>query len=139
MPENTGCGADEIVRAYRAVGIDLQELVYLDMVRNFGAYARPKGRTQPDTSMDHRLVANLQIFFKRHSVILPSSCDSDDYAPGDIITCTLPDGSPHIAMVVPAPGSGQPWILHNIGYGPRIEDRLFDFILTGHFRFHPRA
>ena len=54
-----------------------------------------------------------------------------------IITCTLPTGQPHIAMVVPAPGSGRPWIVHNMGYGPRLENRLFDFPITGHYRYLP--
>jgi uncharacterized protein YijF (DUF1287 family) len=45
-----------------------------------------------------------------------------------------------IAIVVPAPDGGEtPWIVHNIGQGPKCENRLFAFPLTGHYRFHPRA
>jgi len=138
VPAGTGCGTDEIIRIYREVGIDLQELVYTDMVRSFGAYPRNKDRRQPDTNIDHRMVANLQVFFDRCGVSLPPSHESADYAPGDIITCNLPSGQSHIAMVVPAPGSGRPWIVHNMGYGPRMEDRLFEFPLTGHYRYLPR-
>lgn len=139
VPSHLGGAADEIIRAYRAVGVDLQEEVYLDMLRTFGAYPRSAKKSEPDTNIDHRQVPNLQVFFKRHGVNLPISYAPNDYEPGDIITCRLPNGDPHIAMVVPAPGSGRPWILHNAGYGPRLEDRLFDFLLTGHFRYHPRA
>jgi uncharacterized protein len=138
VPAGTGCSADEIIRTYRDVGIDLQELVYNDMLRSFGAYPGNKEKRQPDTNIDHRIVTNLQVFFKRCGVTLPTSNDGADYAPGDIITCNLPSGQPHIAMVVPAPGSGRPWIVHNMGYGPRLEDRLFDFALTGHYRYLPR-
>ncbi len=139
VPSNTGCGTDEIIRSYREVGVDLQELVFLDMVESFGAYPRVKGKTKPDTNIDHRQVANLQAFFKRNGVTLSPSRVEADYAPGDIITCTLPKGQPHIAMLVPAPGSGRPWIIHNMGMGPRLEDRLFDFTITGHYRYHPRG
>ena len=56
----------------------------------------------------------------------------------DLITCTVAGKLPHIALVVPAPdGSERPWIIHNIGQGPQCEDRLFEFPLTGHFRWHP--
>ncbi len=138
VPPNTGCAADEVIRAYRGVGIDLQELIYNDMAQSFGSYPRIKDKTQPDTNMDHRLVPNLQVFFKRYGQTLPASHKSSDYAPGDIITCNLPGGVPHIAMVVPSPSTGRPWIVHNMGYGPRIEDRLLEFNLTGHYRYHPR-
>lgn len=138
VPAGTGCSTDEIVRIYREVGIDLQDLVYNDMVKSFGAYPGNRDRKQPDTNIDHRLVANLRVFLQRNGISLPPSQQGDDYAPGDIITCSLPGGHPHIAMVVPAPGSGRPWIVHNMGYGPRMEDRLFDFRLTGHYRYLPR-
>lgn len=138
VPADTGCNADEIIRIYREAGIDLQELVYMDMVGSSGAYPRNADRREPDTNIDHRLVANLRVFFNRCGVPLPSSHEDADYAPGDIITCNLPGGQAHIAMVVPAPGSGRPWIVHNMGYGPRIENRLFEFPLTGHYRYLPR-
>ena len=45
-------------------------------------------------------------------------------------------GLPHIAIVVPAPDGGPvPWIVHNIGQGPKLENRLFEFPLTGHYRW----
>jgi uncharacterized protein len=38
VPPNTGVCTDEIIRVYRAVGIDLQTEVHEDMVRNFDEY-----------------------------------------------------------------------------------------------------
>ena len=138
VPSNTGNCADEIVRIYRDAGVDLQECVYLDMVKTFGAYPHPKKQRQPDTNIDHRCVPNLQVFFKRHGTLLPPSQNPSDYQPGDIITCTAPGGQPHIAMVVPSPASGtRPWIVHNIGWGPVLEDTLFDLPITGHYRYLP--
>ncbi len=59
-----------------------------------------------------------------------------DYQPGDLITCTVAGRLPHIAIVVPAADGGTvPWIVHNIGQGPRLENRLFEFPLTGHYRW----
>lgn len=139
VPLDTGCGADEIIRIYREVGIDLQELVYLDMENSIGSYPHEKDKNHPDTNIDHRKVANLRVFFKRYGTTLPPSRNEQDYTPGDLITCTLPNGQLHIAMLVPAPGAGRPWIIHNMGFGPRLEDRLFDFPITGHYRYHPRG
>ncbi len=136
VPSNVGCEADLIVRSFRSIGIDLQELVYLDMMQSFSSYAKNKMNAKPDTNMDHRSVPNLHVFFERHGNSLPVTRKADDYKPGDIITCRTSDNQPHIAIVVPSPtGSPRPWIVHNIGWGPCIEDRLMDFTLTGHYRY----
>jgi len=138
VPANTGVCTDEIVRAYRALGVDLQRLVHEDMERHFDAYPRRWGLRGPDPNIDHRRVPNLQMFLRRRGAALPVTDKRDDYCPGDLITCTVPPDLPHIAIVVPAPdGSATPWIVHNMGQGPRYEDRLFEFPLTGHYRWRP--
>jgi len=138
VPADTGVCTDEVIRAYRTLGFDLQKLVHEDMKANFSAYPKNWGLRRPDTNIDHRRVPNLQTFFKRRGASLPVTEREADYLPGDLITCTVPPHLPHIALVVPAPdGSSRPWIVHNIGSGPRLEDRLFEFPLTGHYRFHP--
>jgi uncharacterized protein len=61
VPVDTGVCTDEVIRSYRAVGIDLQKEVHEDMVRNFGVY--PHGRQRhPDSNIDHRRVPNLMVF-----------------------------------------------------------------------------
>jgi uncharacterized protein YijF (DUF1287 family) len=138
VPADTGVCTDEIIRAYRALGFDLQKLVHEDMKANFSAYPKNWGLKSPDRNIDHRRVPNLQTFFKRRGTSLPVTDNSADYLPGDLITCTVPPHLPHIALVVPAPNGGpRPWIVHNIGRGPQYEDRLFEFPLTGHYRWHP--
>ena len=133
---DTGCAADVIVRSLRSLGVDLQELIYLDMLSSFASYAKNKPDAKPDTNIDHRKVPNLQVFFARHGSSLPVTRKYDEYKPGDIITCRTNENQPHIAIVVPSPtGGARPWIVHNIGWGPCIEDRLFDFNLTGHYRY----
>src|SRR6059058_3326909 len=71
VPATTGVCTDEVIRAYRAVGIDLQKEVHEDMAANFSAYPRKWGRTQPDPNIDHRRVPNLMVFFSRKGESLP--------------------------------------------------------------------
>ncbi len=138
VPADTGVCTDEVIRAYRALGFDLQKLVHEDMQRAFAAYPKHWGLTSTDKNIDHRRVPNLQIFFKRRGTSLPVTPNAADYQPGDLITCTVAGKLPHIAIVVPAlDGGTTPWIVHNIGQGPKCENRLFEFPLTGHYRFHP--
>ena len=132
-----GVCADEVVRAYRLLGVDLQKLVHEDMKAHFNAYPKQWGLSSTDKNIDHRRVPNLQTFFKRRGASLAVTQNADDYKPGDLITCTVAGKLPHIAIVVPAPDGGRPWIVHNIGAGPQMEDRLFEFPLTGHYRWHP--
>jgi uncharacterized protein YijF (DUF1287 family) len=136
VPADTGVCTDEVIRSFRALSLDLQKLVHEDMKRNFSAYPRNWGLSRPDPNIDHRRVPNLQTFFKRKGASLPVTDKPEEYLPGDLITCTVPPHLPHIAIVVPAPDGGpRPWIVHNIGGGPKMEDRLFDFPLTGHYRW----
>jgi hypothetical protein len=138
VPADTGVCTDEVIRSYRKLGFDLQKLVHEDMKRHFTAYPRIWGLSAPDKNIDHRRVPNLQMFFKRQEASLPVTQNGSDYLPGDLITCTVAGKLPHIALVVPAPDGGTtPWIVHNIGQGPQCENRLFEFPLTGHYRWHP--
>lgn len=138
VPADTGVCTDVVIRSYRALGFDLQKLVHVDMKANFSAYPKDWGLSRTDTNIDHRRVPNLRTFFKRRGASLPVTQDPADYKPGDLITCTVAGRLPHIAIVVPSPdGGARPWIVHNIGAGPRLEDRLFEFPLTGHYRYHP--
>ncbi len=138
VPAGTGVCTDEVIRSYRELGFDLQKLVHEDMKRAFSAYPKHWGLSRPDTNIDHRRVPNLQTFFKRQGATQAVTQVEADYKPGDLITCTVAGRLPHIAIVVPAPdGGSRPWIVHNIGGGPKCEDRLFEFPLTGHYRWHP--
>jgi uncharacterized protein YijF (DUF1287 family) len=88
VPADTGVYSDEIIRAYRAVGVDLQKEVHQDMVKNWADYP-PKSKchqARPDPSIDHRRVPNLMVFFSRKGESLPISLRAEDYSPGDIVT-----------------------------------------------------
>lgn len=138
VSKSIGVCTDEVIRSYRALGIDLQKLVHEDMQSNFDFYPKLWGLMTPDTNIDHRRVPNLQTFFSRQGASLPATENADDYKPGDLITCMVRGSRPHIAIVVPAPKRGErPWIMHNCGFGPKMEDKLFGWKLTGHYRWHP--
>lgn len=140
VPANMGVCTDVVVRAYRQLGIDLQQKVHEDMKRNFSRYPSKRlwGLKSTDTNIDHRRVANLRVFFKRHGKSLPVSDNVKDYRPGDLVTWMLPGNLPHIGIVTDkVSASGIPKIVHNIGLGPKLENMLFDYRITGHYRYLP--
>jgi uncharacterized protein YijF (DUF1287 family) len=137
VPADRGVCTDVVIRAYRAIGIDLQQLVHEDMRGHFAAYPALWGLKRPDTNIDHRRVPNLQIFFERRHAQLPVSSAAGDYRAGDLVTWMLPGNLPHIGLVAERrSGDGKrPLIIHNIGRGPQLEDMLFAYRITGHYRF----
>src|SRR5215203_3778236 len=56
VPAEIGVCSDVVVRAYRAVAIDLQQRVHEDMRGAFAAYPRAWGMARPDPNIDHRRV-----------------------------------------------------------------------------------
>lgn len=138
VPTGIGVCTDVVIRAYRKGGVDLQVAVHEDMKKNFAAYPKNWGRRAPDTNIDHRRVPNLMTFFRREGAALPLTKKPGDYAPGDLVTWDLGGGVTHIGIVVADPGSAKPLIVHNIGRGPQLEDVLFSWTITGHYRWEPR-
>jgi len=55
------------------------------------------------------------------------------------VTWMLPGNLPHIGIVTGMRSAdGKRYlIVHNIGAGPQIEDVLFDWPITGHYRYAP--
>ena len=141
VPSDIGVCTDVIIRAYRAIGADLQRLVHEDMASHFSAYPSTRiwGLKTTDRNIDHRRVPNLQVFFTRHGTQLPVTNNAQDYKPGDIVSWMLPGNLPHIGIVTDrlSPSSGHPLIAHNIGAGPKLEDMLFDYKITGHYKYIP--
>lgn len=138
VPAGIGVCTDVVIRAFRKAGVDLQVAVHEDMSENFSAYPKKWGRRSPDRNIDHRRVPNLMTFFQREGASLPLSKRAEDYAAGDVVTWDLGGGLTHIGIVV-AGDDGRPLIVHNIGRGPRREDVLFSWTITGHYRWKPPA
>lgn len=138
VPIETGACTDVIIRAFRNVGIDLQKEVHEDMSANFALYPTKWGLDKPDTNIDHRRVLNLQTFFTRRGKSLPISNKARNFQPGDIVSWDLNGkGMTHIGIV------SNLWnektrrfaIIHNIGGGVNEEDVLFEWKITGHYRY----
>jgi uncharacterized protein len=133
---NRGVCTDVVIRAYRALGIDLQVLVHEDMRASFALYPALWGLTKPDTNIDHRRVPNLQKFFERAGARIGGASSAQSYLPGDLVTWMLPGNLPHIGIVSDRRGAnGRPLMIHNIGAGPKEEDMLFEYPITGHYRY----
>lgn len=140
VPEGKGVCTDVVIRTYRKLGTDLQELVHLDMKRNFGLYPKIWGLKRPDTNIDHRRVPNLMTYFKRQGAALPITQSPADYKPGDVVSWNLGGGITHIGIVSrikSTTDSSRYQIIHNIGAGQVLEDCLFRYKIIGHYRFRP--
>lgn len=76
------------------------------------------GPSRPDRNIDHRRVPNLARLLQRIGAEVALTPDPAAFRPGE---------------------SGARMVVHNIGAGTRIEDRLFDHPPAGHFRLTPEA
>lgn len=139
VPANKGVCTDVVIRAYRKMNIDLQQKVHEDMKANFSKYPSLKkwGLKKTDTNIDHRRVYNLETFFTRNGIVKPITVNPEDYKPGDIVSWTLDNGLAHIGIVVDRKSKDRkrPLIVHNIGGGQVMEDRLFAWKIVGHYQY----
>jgi uncharacterized protein YijF (DUF1287 family) len=139
VPADTGVCTDEVIRTFRALGIDLQKEVHEDMERNYSDYPgkRTWSLSHSDSNIDHRRVPNLMVFFNRKGETLSITGRGEDYSPGDLVTWDLGGGVPHIGIVTGQRSEprGRYMVVHNIGRGPMLEDVLFAWKITGHFRY----
>ncbi|MEQ1718989.1 MAG: DUF1287 domain-containing protein [Hyphomicrobium sp.] len=131
VPALFGVCTDVVIRAYRAVGIDLQALIH-------SAHIGPR-----DPSIAHRRTFTLRRYFASRGASLPVTDFVEDFQAGDIVTYDRPQnrGSrDHIAIVTDiVAASGRPMIVHNRGWGPQLEDALFVDRITGHYRYRGRT
>jgi hypothetical protein len=138
VPMEKGVCTDVIIRAMRKAGVDLQKEVHEDMKPNFSVYPKKWGLKKADPNIDHRRVPNLQTFFQRKGKSLAVTDKPEDYQPGDIVTYDLDGkGMTHIALVsnIYSETSKRYLIIHNIGRGAESENVLFDWKVTGHYRY----
>ena len=137
VPQDRGVCSDVIVRAFRKGGVDLQKEVHEDMAQTWSAYSRKWGTGAPDANIDHRRVLNLMVYFQRQGKDLPITNNASDYIPGDVVCWDLGRGLDHIGIVSNAWIAAQDryLIVHNVGLGTRAEDVLFNWKITGHYRY----
>lgn len=137
VPLEKGACTDVIIRAFRKGGVDLQKEVHEDIARNFAAYPTKWGLKKPDPNIDHRRVPNLQTYFARKGKALPMTLQPEDYLPGDVVTWDLGNKTDHIGLVtnVWSDATGNYMVAHNLGGGVKIENVLFAWQITGHYRY----
>ncbi len=138
VPSNTGACTDVVVRSFRAAGIDLQKEVHEDMKSSFASYPQKWGLRGPDSNIDHRRVPNLHKYFERQGKSLAITNDGSKFKPGDVVAWDLNGkGMTHIGVVSNMwnESEGRYLIIHNIGGGTNLEDRLFDWDIIGHYRY----
>ncbi len=139
VPKDKGVCTDVIIRAYRKLGIDLQQEVHEDLKANFSKYPNLKkwGLKKPDTNIDHRRVPNLEVFFERKGQKLAITQNPSDYKTGDIVTWMIGNKLPHIGIVTHKKSADgkRNLIVHNVGGGQVLEDCLFSYKIVGHFRY----
>ena len=132
VPEMTGVCSDVIIRAYRKMGIDLQQELHEDILKNPSRYPNI---SRADNNIDHRRVPNLARFFTQYGEVLEVTDNSDDYKPGDIVYWKLGGKTDHIGIVTHLKTEvGTPVMVHNICCGQNLDDCLFHYPIYKHFR-----
>jgi uncharacterized protein YijF (DUF1287 family) len=111
---------------------------YEEIVLNFSAYPTKNAGSSVipiPTSTTAGCLISWSSFNAKET--LPCTNQATDYAPGDLVTRDLGRGIPHIGIVVDekAGGSNRYMAVHNIGAGPKMEDVLFAWKITGHYRY----
>jgi len=138
VPIEKGVCTDVVIRSMRNAGVDLQKEVHEDMAMNFSVYPKKWGLKKADSNIDHRRVPNLQTYFTRKGKSLRITDKSEEYKPGDIVAWDLDGkGMTHIGVVsnVFNESTKRYSIIHNIGGGTQLEDRIFEWKIIGHFRY----
>ena len=140
VPANKGVCTDVIIRAYRKLGIDLQQKIHEDMKANFSKYPKKWGMKSTDKNIDHRRVPNQATFFSRFGSVKKISDKAEDYIVGDIVTWDLGGGITHIGIVTDRMSADKkrPLIAHNIGQGQVLQDCLFSYKVTGHYTYRSK-
>ena len=137
VPANIGVCTDVVIRAYRAVDIDMQQVIYEDVKDNLSYYYPiyfKRGTAKADPNIDHRRVHIIRKFLNKN---YPDSKikNSEPYLPGDIIVW----GNWHIGILIDekVEGTDRYYAVHNIGAGPQKEDVYYDEYDIDHYRWKP--
>lgn len=133
-----GACTDVIIRALRAAGFDLQELIHEDMRDNFDLYPQLWGLNGPDPNIDHRRTQNQMLFFERFGEKLTlevTEADLPQWRHGDFVYWRFPGGQQHTGVISDRTNErGIPLVIHNSNIA-REEDCLLRWKIIGHYRF----
>jgi uncharacterized protein YijF (DUF1287 family) len=136
VPSSRGACTDVVVRSLREIGIDLQQLVHEDIVRDMRGY----NLGFFDINIDHRRVGTMFTFFSRNAVSLPTDLhDKSTWRAGDIVFVSWQwiRGAPaeHVGIISDKIGPrGLPLVIENGGPKAIEQDSLGRGKIVGHFR-----
>lgn len=138
VPLDRGVCTDVVIRAYRAIGVDLQQAVHEDIAAAPRAYPMVK---KANSHIDHRRVKTLLPWFKRHLKSVPVDAP---WLPGDIVFLdTFPSraGPDHVGILSDRVNAeGVPLVINNWTDGATdAEMDLLGFVpVLSRFRLQPR-
>ena len=143
VPQGTGVCTDLVIRALRAIGVDLQKELHEDRAGHPEAYPTDIwAEKRPDRNIDHRRCQNLCVWFRRFTQSLPIQTDEQSlkkyWLPGDIVFFVRPGQIHpwHVAVVSDKKAAdGMPLIIE--GYPVWFSEfrRLDDWApIHSHFR-----
>jgi uncharacterized protein len=138
VPSDRGACSDVVVRALRNAGIDLQQLIHEDMLRDFNAYPHLNSLTQPDANIDHRRALIQMRFFERHGKTLPIAVSPQtigEWQPGDFVYWQILGNYQHAGVLSDRLNANSlPLVIHN-GSVCIEQDCLTRWKIIAHFRF----
>ncbi len=131
VPIIRGVCTDVLIRAFRGVGIDLQERIYRHKKANPKLYRGLYSTNRLDPNIDHRRVKNIQAYLAAKGYRVRGR-----FLPADIVVWKLPGSNlDHIGICSDRLNAkGEPLIIHNVGAGAKEEDVLRAYRIVDHFR-----
>jgi uncharacterized protein YijF (DUF1287 family) len=136
VPSNRGACTDVVVRSLREIGIDLQQLVHEDIMRDMRGY----NLGFFDTNIDHRRVGTMFTFFSRNAMSLTTDLhDKSAWRAGDVVFVAWQwvrgALAEHVGIVSDKIGPrGLPLVIENGGPKAIEQDSLGHGKIVGHFR-----
>jgi uncharacterized protein YijF (DUF1287 family) len=133
---NRGACTDVVVRSLREIGVDLQELVHDDAVRDMRAY----GLVAVDDNIDHRRVSTMERFFARNALSLTTNIrDKAAWRAGDVVFVSFNWVKGAFAELVGIISDkigprGLPLVIENGGPKAVEQDSLGHGMVVGHYR-----
>lgn len=142
VASDRGACTDVVVRALRAAGYDLQELIHKDKLTRPRTYPHLGATAGTDTNIDHRRTPNHMVYLRRHALVLTTETDSKhatQWQPGDLVYVRLFGSTLHCGVVSDRQNDdGVPLLIHNIGPVASEDDSLQRWTILGHFRMRVR-
>lgn len=122
-----GVCTDVVIRAYRFINIDFQELIHEDMKNAHSTYNKRYHTKTLDNNIDHRRTQNMQTYLTRVGARIPIPDKVFNYKPGDIVFWDIAAGHTGIVSTKRSSKHGGFLVIHNIGGGAQYEDLLLDW------------